>query len=76
MNKIAIVFGLMFAALAASAAPASGAYKSAASADALTRTVTSLDTALFDAFNHCDAPGELQKERGKGVRFICPRNGS
>jgi hypothetical protein len=27
----------------------------------LMRTVAALDTRVFDAFNHCDAPGQLQK---------------
>lgn len=27
----------------------------------LTETITALDAAAFDAFNHCDAPGQLEK---------------
>jgi hypothetical protein len=68
----------MLAALAASAAAAPGADKTAASTDPMTRTVTSLDTALFDAFNHCDAPGELQKHAGylaKDLEFYHDKGG-
>lgn len=61
MNKITLFLGSMLSAMAASTAAAQGADTSTASADALTRTVSGLDTGLFDAFNHCDTPGELQK---------------
>jgi hypothetical protein len=32
-----------------------------ASTDALFNKVSALDTAVFDAFNHCSSPGQLQK---------------
>ena len=34
---------------------------SAAPPDDLAATIAALDTAAFDAFNHCDAPGQLDK---------------
>ena len=78
MSKTAFFLAAMFAALAASAGPAAGADKSAASADALTKTVSTLDTELFDAFNHCQAPGELQKHAGylaKDLEFYHDKGG-
>ncbi|MBC7990647.1 MAG: nuclear transport factor 2 family protein, partial [Luteimonas sp.] len=36
----------------------------APSADPLLGTISALDTAVFDAFNHCDAPGRLQQHAG------------
>jgi len=36
----------------------------APSADPLLDTISALDTAAFDAFNHCDAPGRLQQHAG------------
>lgn len=64
MNGIAPFFGILLAAIAVSAAAASGADSAASEEVALTRTVTRLDAGLFDAFNHCDTPGELQKHAG------------
>lgn len=78
MNKITLFFGCMLAAIAASAAATPGADTSAASADPLTSTVTALDTGLFDAFNHCDTPGELQKHAdylAKGLEFYHDKGG-
>jgi hypothetical protein len=78
VNKINIFFGFMIAAMAAGAETASGADESTAAADALTKTVASLDTGLFDAFNHCDAPGELQKHAGylaKDLEFYHDKGG-
>ena len=34
---------------------------SAASTDPLFDTISALDTAVFDAFNHCSSPAQLQK---------------
>lgn len=64
MNKALILFGMVLAPMAMSAVGAQGAGTSAASGGTLTQTVSSLDTALFDAFNHCDVAGELQKHAG------------
>ena len=78
MNEIALFFGIMLAVTAASAQAAPGADKSSASADALTKTVSGLDTELFDAFNHCDTPGELQKHAGylaKRLEFYHDKGG-
>lgn len=78
MDKITLFFGIMLAAMAASAAAAPGMDKSAASADALAKTVSRLDSELFDAFNHCDAPGELQKHSGylaKDLEFYHDKGG-
>lgn len=78
MDKIALFFGIMLAAMVASAEAAPAADQSAASADALTRTVSRLDTELFDAFNHCDTPGELQKHAGylaKRLEFYHDKGG-
>lgn len=44
---------------AASAADANAAAH--ASVDVLFNKISALDTAVFDAFNHCSAPGQLQK---------------
>jgi hypothetical protein len=35
----------------------------AAPPDDLAATIAALDTAAFDAFNHCDAPGQLDRTR-------------
>ncbi len=78
MNKFLLLAGTALAAMAASAAVALGAETSAASADALTRTVSALDTGLFDAFNHCDMPGELQKHAdylAKNLEFYHDKGG-
>jgi hypothetical protein len=37
------------------------AASSATSSDPLFDTIAALDTAVFDAFNHCSAPGQLDK---------------
>lgn len=70
MSKVVIFFSAMLAAMAASAEAAPGADKSGAAADALTKTISRLDTELFDAFNHCDAPGELRKHAGYLARDL------
>lgn len=49
------VFGLPVAAAADSQATP------APSADALFDTISALDTAVFDAFNHCSSPAQLRK---------------
>lgn len=68
MNKLTLLTGVMlaFAALAAFAAPSTGipAAGDTPAADPLFDTVSALDTAAFDAFNHCDAPGQLDKHAG------------
>lgn len=47
---------------AASAAPAaSGRPTTGPSIDPLVETISALDTAVFDAFNQCSAPAQLQK---------------
>lgn len=40
--------------------------------DPLTTTITALDAGVFDAFNHCDQPGQLQRHADyfdEGVEF-------
>ena len=50
------------AALGASAAPASGDRSTTQEAtDPLFETISALDTAVFDAFNNCSSPEQLQK---------------
>ncbi|QRP63516.1 nuclear transport factor 2 family protein [Rhodanobacter sp. FDAARGOS 1247] len=63
-------FGILLAAVAVSAAAASGLDSAASEGVALSRTVTRLDAGLFDAFNHCDTPGELQKHAGYLARDL------
>lgn len=62
--KIALFFGIALATMATSAETAQTMDKGITSADALTETVSALDAGLFGSFNHCDAPGELQKHAG------------
>lgn len=67
MKKTTFLFDLLlaFAALSAFAFPASAAEKMAAPAqDPLTRKISALDTAVFDAFNHCSDPARLQEHAG------------
>ncbi|MFK2904283.1 hypothetical protein ISP17_09925 [Dyella ginsengisoli] len=64
MKKIALFSGIALVTMAASAETAQPMDKGAASADALTETVSGLDAGLFESFNHCEAPGELQKHAG------------
>lgn len=67
MKKLTLLTGVMFAfaALTASAASATGDQAGAKPAtDPLFDTISALDTAVFDAFNHCDAPGQLDKHAG------------
>lgn len=78
MNKVLVFLVLTLAAMAASAEGVSGADKSANPTDALTKTVSGLDTELFDAFNHCDVPGELQKHSSylaKDLEFYHDKGG-
>ncbi|WP_052108092.1 serine hydrolase [Aerolutibacter daejeonensis] len=56
MNLYASLLGLALA-LAAPAHAAEGGLAD----DPLTTTIAALDTASFDAFNHCDRPGELER---------------
>ena len=64
MNKCAALM-VAVAVLALSGSPAASAADAQAttptSADALFDTISALDTAVFDAFNHCSVPAELQK---------------
>lgn len=44
----------------------------ATATDPLTTTITALDAGVFDAFNHCDQPGQLQRHADyfdEGVEF-------
>ncbi len=78
MNKVALCIGIMLGAIAATAQAAAAADQHSPSADALSKTVSRLDTELFDAFNHCDAPGELQKHAGylaRGLEFYHDEGG-
>lgn len=58
LNKALLLLGVGLAAAGSSAPSAAG---EPSSPDALESTVSALDTALFDSFNHCDRAGELQK---------------
>jgi hypothetical protein len=64
MKKTNFLCGLLFAfaALPALAAPASSAQPEAP--DELTGEISALDTAVFDAFNHCSDPARLQEHAG------------
>lgn len=62
MKKIIPLLAVLIAALGASAASASNDQPAAKQiADPLFDTISALDTAVFDAFNHCSAPEQLQK---------------
>ena len=54
---IAVTVPVASAASAASGGPAT----EQAAADPLFETISALDTAVFDAFNHCSVPEQLQK---------------
>lgn len=57
-----IAASIVVTSLGASAAPPSGARSTTQQAtDPLFDTVSALDTAVFDAFNHCSSPEQLQK---------------
>lgn len=63
MKKTNFLCGFLFAfsaspALVASASPAPPAQ------DELTREISTLDTTVFDAFNHCAEPGRLDEHAG------------
>lgn len=51
-------------ALGASAATSSGDPTTKQVADPLFETISALDSAVFDAFNHCRTPEQLQKHAG------------
>lgn len=63
MKKLTLLAGLMLA-LATSTVSAAPATGDKPAADPLFDTISALDTAVFDAFNHCDAPGQLDKHAG------------
>jgi len=51
----------LLAGLVAVASSGANAQSATQGADPLFETILALDTAVFDAFNHCDKPGQLQK---------------
>lgn len=53
-----------FFAVVAPGAHAGPAAEAKPAADPLFETIAALDTAVFDAFNTCSAPGQLQKHAG------------
>lgn len=55
---------LLAALCLASAAPALAAPADASKDETLQATVTALDSAVFDAFNHCSDPVQLRKHAG------------
>ncbi|WP_028102710.1 nuclear transport factor 2 family protein [Pseudoduganella violaceinigra] len=57
MKKLGTPVGALLAVTALHA----GAAEGAPSADPLFSTISTLDAAAFDAFNHCSAPEQLQK---------------
>jgi len=64
MKKLISLIAALIAAtvLGASAAPASGDRSTTQQAtDPLFETISALDTAVFDAFNNCSSPEQLQK---------------
>ncbi|KAF1721239.1 nuclear transport factor 2 family protein [Pseudoxanthomonas wuyuanensis] len=64
-NLISLIAALIATtALGASAATSSGAPTARQVADPLFETVSALDSAVFDAFNNCSSPEQLQKHAG------------
>jgi len=61
MNKSNFLFGLL---LAFVAPPVLADSASPEMQDQLTRDISALDTAVFDAFNHCSDPARLQEHAG------------
>ena len=63
MKKLIPLMAALMAvtATAASAAFAANARPTTEAADPLFDTISALDTAVFDAFNHCSTPEQLQK---------------
>ncbi|MEO8669943.1 MAG: nuclear transport factor 2 family protein [Tahibacter sp.] len=59
-----VAIGLALAASAAIAADEPG------STDPLFATIANLDTAVFDAFNHCDVPGQLNRHESYFARDV------
>lgn len=75
LNKTLLLLGVL---LATAGWTATSAASEASSPNALDSTVSALDTALFDSFNHCDKPGELQKHAGylaKDLEFYHDKGG-
>jgi hypothetical protein len=57
----AVMASLTVVAITAAIPSAQARAPEAAAGEALFDTIAALDTAVFDAFNHCDAPGQLEK---------------
>ncbi|MGN6152768.1 MAG: nuclear transport factor 2 family protein [Lysobacteraceae bacterium] len=55
---------LLAATAMAGESPAPPASPNAAAAPSLLETISALDAATFDAFNHCDQPGQLDRHAG------------
>jgi hypothetical protein len=55
---------LLAATAMAAELPAPPASPNAAAAPSLLETISALDAATFDAFNHCDQPGQLDRHAG------------
>jgi hypothetical protein len=67
MKKLIPLIAALIAVTAAGAAvasDASGRPITGQTADPLFETISALDAAVFDAFNHCSVPAQLQKHAG------------
>jgi hypothetical protein len=72
-----VLFALL-ASYAWAAAPAVSEANNAANKDDLYDTISKLDAAFFDAFNHCSSPGELDKHANylnENVEFYHDKGG-
>lgn len=62
MKKISVLTAVAVLALASSVAPAADPQATPTSfAHGLLQKISALDAAVFDAFNHCSSPAQLQK---------------
>ena len=59
-----IASALLLAACATSTSRSSPPTQATAAVDTLTTTISALDTAVFDAFNRCSDPAQLQRHAG------------
>jgi hypothetical protein len=67
VKKFNVLLGVVLALAALEPTAACAADQPAAAssvADPLFDTISALDNAVFDAFNHCDAPGQLDRHAG------------
>lgn len=61
MKKTDFLSSLLFAFAALPAFAASASPEPPQAQDGLSREISALDTAVFDAFNHCSEPGKLEE---------------